>query len=116
MKKFLLSMSVLLTAFVGSAQLPSGSAAPNFTGVDLDGNSHTLYDLLDQGYTVVLDVSATWCGPCWNYHTSGILEQLWEEHGPDGDQTYFVLMIEGDPTTNTNCLSGSSGCKQYYSR
>lgn len=103
-------MSVLLTAFVGSAQLPSGSAAPNFTGVDLDGNSHTLYDLLDQGYTVVLDVSATWCGPCWNYHTSGILEQLWEEHGPDGDQTYFVLMIEGDPTTNTNCLSGSSGC------
>lgn len=110
MKKILLSLAVMLTAFVGSAQLPTGSIAPNFTGVDLDGNSHTLYDLLDQGYNVVIEVSATWCGPCWSYHTSGTLENLWEEHGPDGDQTYFVIFVEGDGTTNTDCLYGANGC------
>lgn len=110
MKKVLLSFAVALTALVSSAQIPNGSIAPNFTGTDLDGNTHTLYDYLDQGYHVLLDLSATWCGPCWNYHNSGELELLWDEHGPDGDQTLMILMIEADGTTNTECLYGANGC------
>ncbi|MEY3399497.1 MAG: hypothetical protein RL220_2091 [Bacteroidota bacterium] len=110
MKKVLLSLAVLMTALVSSAQLPSGSVAPDFTGTDLNGNQHNLYDLLDQGYSVVIDVSATWCGPCWNYHQSGVLEEIYNEHGPEGDQTIMVLWIEGDATTNTDCLYSSNGC------
>ena len=57
--------------------MPNGSMAPDFTLIDLDGTSHNLYTYLDNGYTVFIDFSAVWCGPCWNYHTSGALEDLY---------------------------------------
>ncbi len=118
MKKVLLSSMLALGALTATAQLPDGSVAPNFTGVDLNSTSHTLYDYLDQGYTVVLDVSATWCGPCWNYHNTHALRDLYVNHGPSGmpgvsattTNTIMVLFIEGDNTTNTQCLYGSTGC------
>lgn len=51
--------------------------APDFSVTDLDGNQINLYaDILDQGLIAVVDVSATWCGPCWNLHQSHALEDL----------------------------------------
>jgi Secretion system C-terminal sorting domain/AhpC/TSA family len=97
---FLLIPTLLL------AQLPNGSIAPNFTGTDLNGVTYTLYDLLDQGKTVVMDVSATWCGPCWGYHQSNALEDTWAQYGPNGTNQIVVLFIEGDPSTNLACLQG----------
>lgn len=95
---------------LAKAQLPNGSVAPNFTGTDLDGNSHTLYDLLDAGKTVFIEVSATWCGPCWNYHNSHAMKNMWNTYGPPGTDEAFVMFIEGDASTNTACLYGPSGC------
>ena len=46
------------------AQLADGSVAPDFTVTDINGNSHRLYDYLNNGYTVIIDISATWCPPC----------------------------------------------------
>ncbi|MBI3509708.1 MAG: T9SS type A sorting domain-containing protein [Bacteroidetes bacterium] len=97
------------------AQLQNGSVAPDWTLTDINGISHHLYSDLDSGYTVYIDVSATWCGPCWNYHNSGALDQLWAAHGPvngpgvsaatTGDvKVYF---IEGDGTTNSADLNGT---------
>ena len=118
MKKILLSAILCSSLFASKsiAQLPDGSVAPNFTTTDVNGNSHTLYDYLDQGYTVVLDISATWCGPCWNYHTGGALEELWEDHGPAGQpgvsanttDDVVVLWFEGDPSTPLSELENSS--------
>lgn len=111
MKKYLL---LLMFAMVGwtslYAQIPDGSDAPNFTATDLNGNSHNLYNILDSGYTVFLDVSATWCGPCWGYHNSGALENLYDQYGPNGTDEVRVFFIEGDPATNQACLYGPSGC------
>jgi thiol-disulfide isomerase/thioredoxin len=101
------------------AQLPDGSIAPDFTLTDLNGTSHNLYSLLDDGYTVILDFSAVWCPPCWSYHTAGTLEGLYENHGPAGypnvsantTDDVMVFMIEGDGNTEVN-LGGSGGNTQ----
>jgi len=113
----LFSLVALATLFImpAHAQLPDGSIAPNFTSTDINGVEHDLYTYLDNGYTVILDVSATWCGPCWNYHTSGILEEIWESHGPAGmagvsestTDDVMVFMIEGDASTTMDDLNGS---------
>ena len=60
-----IAIAVLISiSTITTAQLPDGSIAPDFTTTDVNGNVHRLYDYLDDGYTVILDISATWCGPC----------------------------------------------------
>lgn len=98
---------------VATAQMPDNSICPDFTGTDINGNTHNLYEYLDQGYTVIVDVSATWCGPCWNYHNGGALEDLWEDHGPSSnDPKVIVLWIEGDASTTNADLNGTGGNTQ----
>jgi len=68
-----------------NAQLPDGSVFPDFTRVDINGRTHHLYDELDSGKTVIIDISATWCHPCWLYHQTGELDSMWAKHGPRGE-------------------------------
>lgn len=111
MRRFLL-LFFLLFATLSSlrSQLPSGTLAPDFTATDLDGNVHVLSSYLNNGVSVVLDISATWCGPCWSYHHSGTLSNIYNNYGPSGTGEAMVFMIEGDPATNLACLYGPSGC------
>ena len=54
-----------------------------------------------------MDISATWCPPCWSYHQGGALEDLWVNHGPAGapgvsantTDDVVVLWFEGDAST-----------------
>ena len=103
-----------------NAQLPDGTLCPDFTGTDINGNTHNLYSYLDAGYTVVLDISATWCPPCWSYHQAGTLEDLWMNHGPAGGtgvsasttDDVIVLWIEGDASTTLADLQGTTAGTQ----
>jgi hypothetical protein len=95
------------------AQLQDGSLAPDFTAVDLNGQSRNLYETLEEGKIVVLGFMATWCPPCWAYHNSGALQDFYAAHGPDGDNRAEVFLIEGDPNTNPNCLYGQNGCNSF---
>ena len=113
MSKRLFLFSFLLWALRLAAQLPDGSNAPNFTVTDLNGQSWNLYNLLAQHKIVVMEVNATWCGPCWSYHNSDALNQLYAEHGTAGEDKLRVLFVEGDPATNINCLYGPDGCNSF---
>ena len=119
MKKTLLTLLVLAgisSANTSNAQLADGSIAPDWTLTDINGTTHNLYTILDYGYSVVIDLNATWCGPCWSYHQSGELEDLWVNHGPAGEpgvsagttDDVYVFMVESDGSTNAADLAGTT--------
>ena len=107
---FTLLFTLMLINFNVKAQLAPESIAPDFTATDIDGVEHNLYDLLDEGKTVILDVFATWCPPCWSYHQTHALKDIYEMYGPDGTDEMYVFGIEGDASTNLDCLYDRAGC------
>lgn len=128
MKKLLFSALIMAGgSFTSNAQLADGSIAPDFTvsayqswlstaGMNNDG-TFNLYDYLDAGYTVILDVSATWCGPCWNHHLTGALDDLYVNHGPAGElgvsasttDDVMVMWMDGDGTTADATMLDGAG-------
>jgi len=112
MKKILLVMclavSMILLVNQGKAQLPAGSYAKNISMTDYLGTPYTLYSYTDAGKPVIMDVSATWCSPCWSYHTSGALETYYGAYGPSGDNSSMVFWIEGDESS-LSCLQAAGG-------
>lgn len=112
MKRVLLSFLVLLGFTTAKAQLNNGCKAQNFTFTALNngGQLVDLYAWLDSNYYVILDVSATWCGPCWNYHNTHALKDLYNTYGPGTPQNKVrVVYVEGDGTTTDAHMAGAAG-------
>lgn len=100
----------LLFALLAVFSISAQAQAPDFSVMDLDGNEINLYaDILDQGLIAVVDVSATWCPPCWSLHSSKALEDLHQAHGPNGSNQLRVIFYEGDASTGMADLEGTTG-------
>lgn len=109
---FTLAIFAFVLSFNANAQLADGSVAPDFTVTDINGNEINLYSILDDGKTVIMDISATWCGPCWGYHETHALKETWEMYGPDGTNEMYVIFVEGDPNTTLDDLNGTGNNTQ----
>lgn len=109
MKKILLVLAVIFYSLDLHAQLETGAVAPDWTMTDLNGNTHTLYDYLNDDKVVFLIFSATWCGPCWSYHNSTAMKDFYAAYGPDGTNEAMVFFIEGDLSTTIADLEGTGG-------
>ena len=117
MKIFLLTfLAAAGLAATASAQLAEGSVFPypggasgGLTAVNapFTGIRYNLDRLSNAGYTIFIDISATWCPPCWAYHQSKQLDTLWAQHGPAGapgvnattTNDVFVLFFQGESTS-----------------
>ncbi len=101
MKKLLLF--AICTIFYSSyAQLPPNSFGEDFTITDINGEEHNLHSILDEGKTVILDLFAVWCGPCWSFAETGVLEDLQNAY-PD---EVVCMAIEADASTAANLING----------
>tara|TARA_Y100000766_G_scaffold280705_1_gene290971 strand:+ start:28 stop:1449 length:1422 start_codon:yes stop_codon:yes gene_type:complete len=94
MKKLLL-FAMCTFFYCSYAQLPPNSFGEDFTLTDINGNEFNLHSTLDEGKTVILDLFATWCGPCWSYAETGVLEDLQEAYPND----VVCVAVEADSTT-----------------
>lgn len=116
MKKACLAIGLAgCLGFSSYAQLTENDIAPDFTLTDINGTSHNLYSYLDSGYSVLIDVSATWCNPCWRGHQSDFMNQLEAEYGTNGTVSpgkIKVIFIEGDPSTTSSDLQGTGSNTQ----
>lgn len=82
--------------------LDVGSEAPAFTATDLQGKPVKLADL--RGQVVLLNIWATWCGPCRAEMPS--LQRLHQQLAPEGLR---VVAVSVDAAPGTLDDSGNAG-------
>ncbi len=100
---------LLLGYYYTLAQLPDGTIAPDFTLTDINGNTHQLSDYLDEGKTVILEIGATWCEPCWVYTQQAALNEVYYLIGEEGLGETVILFIETEAQNSTDQLMGQLG-------
>lgn len=122
MKKTLQSVAIVATvlfATTASAQLPDNGVYPGGLVIEshiptaaYSGNhiytmgTWDIDSILDSGTPVILDLFAVWCGPCWNYHNAGTLENLYDSQGWGGPGNVAIFAVDADPSTAANTLEG----------
>ena len=122
MKKFILSVFLVTMCLVSMAQVrdmqrPQGvvygeveraipewsQIAEPFVATDIYGNTVDLGAILESGKSVVIDYSCCWCEPCWNVHSSGVLEAV------DAMEDVQVIWVEIEEDNTIEQIYGNSG-------
>ncbi len=107
MKKRLLIFLIGIWSITSlEAQLMDGTVCPNFTAVDLQGNSWDLYQLLDNNQRVVLNFFTAWDATSWSYYQSAELQRLDSTWGSLGSNEVKILFIEMESANGNSQLYG----------
>ena len=77
--------------------------APNVTVVDLNGVTHDVYEYLDSGYVVVLELVSASCATCASY-ASGT-ENSYNLYGPGGNNSARFIGLETNSNTTNSMVS-----------
>ena len=92
-------MTILSIFFINKCQ------AQTWTATDMNGTSYDLANYTNKA--TLVDISAHWCGPCWGWHTGGVMEELYHDFGPDGTDEFMVFFIDGDAGSSVAILNGA---------
>ncbi|MDP7430878.1 MAG: lamin tail domain-containing protein, partial [Flavobacteriales bacterium] len=106
MKKILLltfTFLISINAYTQAGLLAGTGYAPNFTVTDINGTSHTIYDYLDSGYVMVLELMSVSCGHCIN-HAAGT-ENSYLTNGPSGSNVARFLGLEVNSYTDSSAIA-----------
>ena len=106
MKKIICILLALLllaglscTAFAAQEGIQPGDTMPDFTVALSDGTSATLSELLKENDLVVLNVFATWCGPCKLEFPE--MEKTYQAHR----DRMVILSVSGDPADTREMIA-----------
>jgi hypothetical protein len=105
MKKILtllFTISTLLTS-AQSGMLDGSGYAPDITVTDINGNIHNLYNYLDSGKVVVLELMSVTCGHCQS-HAAGT-ENSYQTNGPSGTNVARFLGLEVNASTDSAAVA-----------
>ena len=106
MKKIQLLLFTFFFSFSSFSQtgmLNGTGYAPNFTVTDINGTSHTLYNYLDSGYVMVLELLSVTCGHCINYAPG--TENSYQTNGPNGTNVARFLGLEVNSSTDSTAIA-----------
>jgi thiol-disulfide isomerase/thioredoxin len=84
---------------------------PNYVKNDSYGNNHNLHSYIQNGDVVVLDLMASYCGPCET--STPHLQNLYESYG-EGQNGLHIMGITSYYADNTNAIMNSLGWGGYY--
>ena len=82
-----------------------GSPAPAYEAVDLQGNMVSLESM--RGEVVLLNIWATWCGPC--RQETPYLQELFEEHEAEGFRIVGASMDTGNAADQVEMFTEEYG-------
>jgi hypothetical protein len=79
-------------------------SAQSWTANDMNGVSQDI--TTHSNKAVLVDISAHWCGPCWSWHGTHIMQELYHDFGPNGTDEFMVFWIDGDAGSTVPILNG----------
>lgn len=100
--------SLLLGVGLAASALVSAQNQ-SWVATDITGVERNIGNNIASGKTVLVNISAHWCAPCWAWHNSGIMDKVYQEFGPDGTDDLRIYWVDGDPASSMALLEGASG-------
>ncbi len=102
--------------YPGDVVLQSYKPADSYSGNLLyDLGTWKIDSILESGNPVIFDIFATWCDPCWDFHKSGVLEEIYDSIGWGGTNEVAIFGVESSPATAKGELVSNSYGRDWVS-